>query len=93
MYIDQSFLKIFSILIFLYPTVKGQVCNNKSCSGETCTANLNPVVTVEVPQTKLPTKYDSKGLQPFFNLANSFMNTVQSKRLDVQFKDSKYIIC
>ena len=93
MYIDQSFMKIFSILTFLYPTVKGQNCNNLSCSGETCTVKFNPIVPVKVPQTKLPTKYDSKGLQPFFNLANSFMNTVQSKRFDEQFKDCKYIIC
>ena len=94
MYIDQSFMKIFSILTFLYPTAKGQNCNNLSCSGETCTVKFNPVVVpTKVPQTKLPTKYDSKGLQPFFNLANSFMNTVQSKRFDEHFKDCKYIIC
>lgn len=86
-------MKIFSVLIFLYPTAKGKDCNGLSCSGGKCTVNFKPVETVDVPQTKLPTKYDSKGLQPLFNLANSFMNTVQSKRFDEQFKDCKYIIC
>ena len=39
----------------------------------------------------LSTEYDSKGLQPFFNLAKSFMDTVQSKKLSEEFKGCKYI--
>ena len=30
-------------------------------------------------QSKIKTKYDTKGLDAFFNLAKSFMNTVQKK--------------
>ena len=38
----------------------------------------------------LSTKYDAKGLQPFFNLANSFMDTVQGKKLSEEFKGCMY---
>jgi len=38
----------------------------------------------------LSTEYDAKGLQPFFNLAKSFMDTVQSKKLSEQFRGCKY---
>ena len=31
--------------------------------------------------SKIATKYDSKGLDPFFKLCESFMNTVQKKGL------------
>ncbi len=38
--------------------------------------------TKDEPRTsKILTQYDSKGLDPFFNLAESFMNTVQKKSL------------
>ena len=32
-------------------------------------------------QSKIKTEYDSKGLDAFFNLAKSFMNSVQKKEL------------
>lgn len=37
--------------------------------------------TTQDPQavSKISTKYDTKGLDAFFNLAKSFMNTVQKK--------------
>ncbi|XP_065649942.1 prominin-1-A isoform X2 [Hydra vulgaris] len=36
--------------------------------------------------SKISTSYDAKGLQAFFNLANSFMNTVQPKSISEQFQ-------
>ncbi|XP_057306607.1 prominin-1-A-like [Hydractinia symbiolongicarpus] len=44
----------------------------------------------ELLSPHLPLEYDSKGLQPFFNLANSFMNTVQPKSFGKEFKGIEY---
>ena len=38
---------------------------------------FNSVVKPQMIPSKLATSYDSKGLDPFFNLAESFCNTVQ----------------
>ena len=46
----------------------------------------------EMQPSTLSTEYDAKGLQPFFNLANSFMNTVQSKKLSDEFRGCKYLL-
>ena len=92
MYILKIFIQVFSILLFLYWDVNGETCRDPyTCSPDdyTCTVKFNPVTITKVPESKLPTEYDSQGLQPFFNLANSFMNTVQSKRFDKHFKDCK----
>lgn len=46
----------------------------------------------EVSSPHITLEYDSKGLQPFFNLANSFMNTVQPKSFGEEFKGSKFLL-
>ena len=69
------------------------------CYGAAATCSKNPIVdkktkTVDfqsLPEhdlnTNLSLKYDAKGLQPLFDLAISFMNTVQPKNLGDVFKD------
>lgn len=47
---------------------------------------INGVVTFNelngnLNESTIETEYDAKGLQPFFDLANSFMNTVQPKSI------------
>ena len=44
----------------------------------------------ELEPVTISTTYDAKGLQPFFNLANSFMDTVQGKKLSEEFKGCMY---
>ena len=44
----------------------------------------------KIQPVTISTKYNAKGLQPFFNLANSFMNTVQGKKLSEEFKGCMY---
>ena len=57
---------------------------NSSPSGVEVNYTTNKVTfppTTQDPtaESKISTKYDTKGLDPFFNLAKSFMNTVQKK--------------
>ena len=44
-----------------------------------------PAIDVIVNASKISTTFDSHGLQPFFDLASSFMNTVQPKSLSKGF--------
>ena len=43
-------------------------------------------INSELPSSRISTSYDAKGLQAFFNLANSFINTVQPKSLSEEFQ-------
>lgn len=61
------------------------VDQNKKILFEPLNGKIDPV--------SISTKYDAQGLQPFFNLANSFMDTVQGKKLSEELKGCKLFSC
>eukprot|EP00111_Clytia_hemisphaerica_P002874 TCONS_00008131-protein len=82
---DTAFLTCCILLLSQCSFIFGARCNkqlipdqNKNIKFEDLNGDIEP--------TKLSTEYDAAGLQPLFNLANSFMNTVQGEKLSEEFK-------
>ena len=67
----------------------GAQCNKPLIPDQNKNIKFEPL-NGDIEPTKLSTEYDAKGLQPLFNLANSFMNSVQGEKLSKEFKGRMY---